>query len=186
MDGVEGLEEMGLEEMGLKEVDVLEFFVLAWDAFEAPRFPYDEALRLARVVGVDLDKEIVGRLCVKKQSDLVMLDAEERAAAGGLGPANGSRTMLDALHHAAWIGRSRTLTAAKELLERANLMDSPALHQALAAVLEVLPPFKMVPDFELDDAVSGAANDFATLEHLRRLCLTGQVRAPKQLAMWTA
>ena len=163
---------------------VLEFFVLAWDAFEAPRFPYDEALRLARVVGVDLETEIVGRICEKKQSDLVMLDAEQRAALGGLGPADGSRTMLDALHHAAWIGRSRTLTAAKELLERANLMDSPALHHALAAVLEVLPPFKLVPDFELDDAVSGAANDFATLEHLRRLCLTGQVKEPKQLAMW--
>jgi putative DNA methylase len=29
-----------------------EWFVLAWDAFEAPVAPYDEALRLARVVGV--------------------------------------------------------------------------------------------------------------------------------------
>ena len=28
-----------------------EWFVLAWDAFRAPQFPYDEALRLARVVG---------------------------------------------------------------------------------------------------------------------------------------
>ena len=31
------------------------WFVLAWDAFKAPVFPYDEALRLARAVGVDLD-----------------------------------------------------------------------------------------------------------------------------------
>lgn len=31
------------------------WFVLAWDAFEAPQFPIDEALRLARVVGLDLD-----------------------------------------------------------------------------------------------------------------------------------
>ena len=33
-----------------------EWFVLAWDAFQAPQFPYDEALRLARVVGLDLDR----------------------------------------------------------------------------------------------------------------------------------
>jgi putative DNA methylase len=33
------------------------WFVLAWDAFQAPIFPYDEALRLARAVGVDLDKD---------------------------------------------------------------------------------------------------------------------------------
>lgn len=31
------------------------FYVLAWDAFKAVSFPYDEALRLARAVGVDLD-----------------------------------------------------------------------------------------------------------------------------------
>ena len=28
------------------------FYVLAWDAFRAPKFDYDEALRLARAVGV--------------------------------------------------------------------------------------------------------------------------------------
>ena len=32
------------------------FFVLAWDAFRAPVFPYDEGLRLARAVGVDPDR----------------------------------------------------------------------------------------------------------------------------------
>ena len=31
------------------------FFVLAWDAFRAPVFAYDEALRLARAVSIDLD-----------------------------------------------------------------------------------------------------------------------------------
>lgn len=33
---------------------------------QAPVFPYDEALRLARAVGVDLDKDIVGSLANKK------------------------------------------------------------------------------------------------------------------------
>ena len=31
------------------------FFVLAWDTFRAPVFDYDEALRLARAVGVDIE-----------------------------------------------------------------------------------------------------------------------------------
>ena len=35
------------------------FFVLAWDAFKAPVFAYDEALRLARAVGIDLDKGVI-------------------------------------------------------------------------------------------------------------------------------
>jgi len=38
---------------------ITEWFVLAWDAFVSPRFPYDEALRLARVVGLDIDKKII-------------------------------------------------------------------------------------------------------------------------------
>jgi len=45
----------------------MEWFVLAWDAFRAPQFPYDEALRLAR--------EIVGRVAVKKTSDVILLDS---------------------------------------------------------------------------------------------------------------
>ena len=49
-----------------------EWFVLAWDAFQAPQFPYDEALRLARVVGLDLDKDVVGVLAEKKASDLIL------------------------------------------------------------------------------------------------------------------
>ncbi len=39
-------------------LDVLtKWFILAWGAFRAPRFPVDEAMKLARVVGFDLDLE---------------------------------------------------------------------------------------------------------------------------------
>src|SRR5690606_10953113 len=56
------------------------WFVLAWDAFQAPNFPYDEALRLARAVGVDLDADIVGHLAEKKGSNLILWDSTQRAA----------------------------------------------------------------------------------------------------------
>jgi putative DNA methylase len=85
-----------------QELDPLSsFFVLAWNAFDRPVFPYDEALRLARAVGVDLDKDVVGTLCEKKGSDLLLWDSARRAAKGALGPADGSRGMIDAIHHAA-------------------------------------------------------------------------------------
>ena len=77
------------------------FFVLAWDAFEAPVFPYDEALQLARAVGVDLDRQVVGRLAEKKGSDIRLWDSARRAAKGALGPADGSRATIDAIHHGA-------------------------------------------------------------------------------------
>ncbi|MEW6268695.1 MAG: DUF1156 domain-containing protein, partial [Thermodesulfobacteriota bacterium] len=58
---------------------VTEWFVLAWDAFRAPEFDYDEALQLARVVGLDLDREVIGRIAEKKASDVILWDSAKRA-----------------------------------------------------------------------------------------------------------
>ena len=116
------------------------FFVLAWDAFKAPAFPYDEALKLARAVGVDLEGRVVGRLAAKKGSVLHLWDSAERAARGALGPADGSRAMIDALHHAAHAARTCSLQAARDLLAETQADRDPRFDAALEAVLEVLPP----------------------------------------------
>jgi putative DNA methylase len=161
---------------------VTAWFVLAWDAFEAPVFPYDEALRLARAVGVDLDKEIVGRLATKKGSDVVLLDSQQRAAKMFLGPADGSRSMLDVLHHAAHAARTRSLEAARELLEKGEWLHKPEFHVALQAVLEVLPISSTFSKIELTPALSGFGSDFEALENLRRLAFTEQVDEPTLLS----
>ncbi len=161
---------------------VTAWFVLAWDAFEAPVFPYDEALRLARAVGVDLDKEIVGRLATKKSSDIVLLDSQQRAAKMFLGPADGSRAMLDVLHHAAHAARARSLEAARELLEKGGWLTDPGFHTALQAVLEVLPVSATFSKVELTPALSGFGSDFEALENLRRLAFTEQVDEPTLLS----
>jgi len=96
---------------------VTSWFVLAWDAFKAPVFAYDEGLRLARAVGADLDRDIVGKLCEKKGSDLKLWDSAARSAKGSLGSPDGSRAMIDAIHHAAHHARTRTVDSARELLE---------------------------------------------------------------------
>ena len=163
---------------------VTAWFVLAWDAFEAPAFPYDEALRLARAVGVDLEKDIVGRLATKKTSDIVLLDSQQRAAKMSWGPADGSRAMLDVLHHAAYAARSRSLEAARELLEKGNWLTDPSFHVALQAVLEVLPVSAAFSKIELTPALSGFGSDFEALENLRRLAFVEHVDEPEQLKLW--
>lgn len=160
------------------------WFVLAWDAFQAPVFPYDEALRLARAVGVDLDKDIVGSLCEKKGSDLTMWDSAQRAAKSALGGADGSSGMIDALHHAAHQARTKTVEAGRELLERAEVLNDPNLATAMQAVLEVLPVGTAFSNVELPGDVAGAGNDFDALEKLRRLAFTDRVEEPKQLELW--
>ena len=89
------------------------FFVLAWDTFKAPVFAYDEALGLARAVGADMDRQVVGRLAEKKGSDIRLWDSAVRAAKGALGAGDGSRGMIDAVHHAANMARNRSFPGCK-------------------------------------------------------------------------
>lgn len=160
------------------------FFVLAWDAFKAPQFPYDEGLRLARAVGMDLDGQVVGVLAEKKGSDLILWDSARRAAKAALGAPDGSRAMVDALHHVAHAARAKTLAAAKEMAERAGLLASPTFQQALTYVLEVLPPSRTFSGIALDGDLAAASNDFEALENLRRLALSDRVPEPEQLKLF--
>ena len=160
------------------------FFVLAWDAFKAPVFAYDEALRLARAVGVDLEGGVVGRVAGKKASDLQLWDSARRAAAGALGPADGSRGMIDALHHAAHAGRARSVAAAAEMLAMAGLDREPRFFSAFEAVLEILPPSKTFTGIALDGAVEASGSDFESLYNLYRLAYDDRIDEPDQLRFW--
>ena len=160
------------------------FFVLAWDAFKAPVFSYDEALRLARAVGVDLDGAIVGRLAEKKSSDIRLWDSTRRAAKGTLGPADGSRGMIDAIHHAANMARVRSLSAAQEMLAKVLMDQEPRFFAALEAVLEVLPVSKAFTGIELEGDTAASGSDFEALYNLARLAYGDEIDEPEQLRFW--
>ena len=160
------------------------FYVLAWDAFKAPRFDYDEALRLGRAVGVDLEKDIIGHVAEKKASEIILWDSAKRAAKGALGPADGSRSWLDAVHHAAYAARSRNLQDAREMLTKAQVDTESGFFAALEAVLEVLPVSKAFSGIDLEGDVAEFGNDFEALENLRKLAFAEDVDEPQQLQLW--
>lgn len=163
---------------------LLEWFVLAWHTFRSPQFPYDEALNLARVVGLDMEQDIIGVIAEKKQSNVILWDSETRAAKAALGPAGGSRSMLDVLHHAAHTARIRSLDTAREQLQHYGLDKDIMFLDALRAVLEVLPPSQQFTGFDISKASEPAANDFEALENLRRLAFPDKVAKPRQLSLW--
>jgi putative DNA methylase len=160
------------------------FYVLAWDAFRAPKFDFDEALRLARAVGVDLEKDIIGHVAEKKSSGIMLWDSTKRAAKGAIGPADGSRSWLDAVHHAAYAARSRNLQHAQEMLNKAQVDIEPAFFAALEAVLEVLPVSKAFSGIDLEGDVAEFGSDFEALENLRKLAFAADVDEPQQLQLW--
>ena len=160
------------------------FFVLAWDAFRAPAFSYDEALRLARAVGIDLDGDVVDRLAKKKGSNLHLWDSAQRAAKGALGPPDGSQGMIDAIHRAAHVARTRSLQAARELLAEAQTDKDPRFFAALEAVLEVLPVSRAFTGIDVEGEAAAAGDDFEALYNLARLAYRDEVGEPEQLKLW--
>jgi adenine-specific DNA methylase len=163
---------------------VTEWFILAWDAFRAPRFPADEGLKLARVVGTDFDSDIRNRLCEVKGSDAILWDSSFRKRKGRLGPVGGA-VMLDTLHQAAALGIEQNTGAAKELIDQAGLVDDATFLTALEALLNVLPPGGSMAKGKSEDVpVTGASNDFEALEKLRRLAFTEKVPAPQQAMLF--
>ena len=160
------------------------FFVLAWDAFKAPMFSYDEANRLARAVGVDLDKDVIGRLAEKKGSNILLWDSAHRAAKGTLGPVDGARGMIDAIHHAAHTARGSSLAAAQEMLANALVDQDRRFFTALEAVLEILPVSRVFTGIELEGAAAASGNDFEALYNLVRLAYGNEIDEPEQLKLW--
>ncbi|MBQ9405256.1 MAG: DUF1156 domain-containing protein [Desulfovibrio sp.] len=158
---------------------LLEWYVLAWHTFRVPQFPYDEALNLARVVGLDLDRNIINVVAGKKAAEVQLWDSSTRAAKAALGPASGMRSMLDALQHAAHAARSRTLEAAKELVLQHALNNNPDFMDSLKAMLEVLPVSRSFGG----RTDMPAASDFEALERLRRLLFAEKVKPPQQLSL---
>ena len=160
------------------------FFVLAWDAFKAPMFSYDEANRLARAVGVDLDKDVIGRLAEKKGSNILLWDSAHRAAKGTLGPVDGARGMIDAIHHAAHTARGSSLADAQEMLANTQVDQDRRFFTALEAILEVLPVSKAFTGIELEGNVAAAGSDFEALYNLVRLAYGNEIDEPEQLKLW--
>ncbi len=155
-----------------------EWYILAWDAFKAPRFPVDEALKLARVVGLDFDQDIKNIVGEVKSSDVVLWDSTVRKAKGKLGPM-GDTCMLNTLHQAASIVREKNTGASKKAIDDHGLLEDATLLTTLEALLNVLPAVaspEKAP--KLEAHLAAASSDFAALEKLRKLAFAELVPEP--------
>jgi len=106
-----------------------------------------------------------------------------RASKATLGSPDGSRSMLDAVHHAAHLARTRSLEAARSLLEEHGLVKRPSFMAAFDAVRQVLPVSQNYSGVELPAVAVGAGDDFRALEDLRRLLYATELAPPQQLEL---
>ena len=92
--------------------------------------------------------------------------------------------MIDALHHAAHMARSRSLEEARDLLTRAQVDEDPLFLAAFEAVLEVLPVSAKYTGVALKGEIAASSNDFEALYNLRRFAFADRIDEPEQLAIW--
>ena len=165
---------------------VTSWFVLAWDAFRAtgvrlrrsPAAGAGSGRRSGqghrRLAGREEGqrRSTVGQCCTGCQR--ARLDRRMARAA-----------MIDAIHHAAHMARTRNLDAARELLANNHVDRDPKFFASLEAVLEVLPVSKAFSGIELEGDAAAQGSDFEVLENLRRLAFSdqrGRAEAARSLA----
>lgn len=138
---------------GVKQVDSkTEWYILSWLIFEARRFPYDEARRLAIGVGEDLDtlkKE--HRLWRKRSGDVLLRPHGDRVQdinkssdnRSGRKPVNPEAlsfaTALDKVHAAMHVYDAKGATTAWNWLNDRNCGSDPQFRATLEALLRILP-----------------------------------------------
>ena len=160
------------------------FFILAWDSFESPKFPYDEALHLAKAVDVDLERDVIGRFAKKDGEYLVLWDSQRRKANGTRRTRDGTRGMIDELHHIAYLGRKSGAEEAIKYIESEHLDGDDSFMAALEAVLEVLPPSSNHTKIDLKGDVASASGDFDALFNIYRLRFSDKIDDPNQLKLY--
>ena len=160
------------------------FFVLAWDTFASPKFPYDEALHLARAVGVDLERVVAGRFAKKVGGYMVLWDSMKRKDNRPSSFRGRAHAMIDELHHIAYLGRKSGAATAIEYVESEQLDTDDAFVAALEAVLEVLPPSHIHTGMDLGGDLASASGDFDALFDVYRLKFKNQMDEPDQLKIY--
>ncbi len=131
---------------------VSQFFVLAWDTFQAREFPFDEARRLAIATGVDVEKLKSQGLLEKKGEFVVLLTPEERFRRGFLKATERSHSndidYVQAALYAYSTGKSSDL---KLFHERTDALKREGYRAALEVLAEpgLLPPVQEVSEYRV-------------------------------------
>ncbi|HEY77170.1 MAG TPA: DUF1156 domain-containing protein [Thermoflexia bacterium] len=143
--------------LGGREVQfdpVTDWYLMAWDAFRAERFPADEARKLAIALGLDVEADLVrGRVVGKKGSDVVLLGPKQRRGRGRVDPeADHFDTWLDAVHTAMLVYEEDGAPACEAFLKRTGLRNDSTFKACLQAMLNAIPRTRVKGKFVRPEA----------------------------------
>jgi adenine-specific DNA methylase len=132
-----------------------DWYLMAWDAFQAAEFPGDEARKLALSLGMDMEKEIVAekRLVAKKASTVVIQEPKARLKKGMVDPdLSAFPCVVDAVHTAMVIFQEEGAMPCEAFLKRTGLMQDPTFKACLQALINAIPRTKTKGKFNRVEA----------------------------------
>jgi putative DNA methylase len=167
---------------------VTDWYLMAWDAFQATEFPFDEARKLALALGLDLDLLLrAKKLVVKKGNYVAMQEPGQRRKRGMVDPdAAVFEHLIDALHTAMLIYAEDGAGACDVFLINRGLKRDTTFLALLQAAINAIPRTQIKgkfirPEADLLDRLRLAfyANDLTVpVEEVPDLAL------PEQPTLW--
>jgi putative DNA methylase len=118
-----------------------EWYILAWDAFRAREFPFDEARKLALSAGLEV-ADLLGRdrLLARKGDTVRFLEPRERLGDNHVNPKRASfPRLVDGLHTAMWLYQEEGEPACRRFLEQTGYLRDPDFVALFQAAVKVIP-----------------------------------------------
>lgn len=134
---------------------VTDWYLMAWDAFAAEQFPYDEARKLAIALGVDLDKTIMAgkRLAARKGEFVVLQTPVQRRKKGMVDDeVVHFEHWIDAAHTAMMVYAEDGAGACDVFLRKAGLKTDSTFKALLQALLNAVPRARVKGKFVRPEA----------------------------------
>ncbi len=134
---------------------VTDWYLMAWDAFSAEEFPYDEARKLAIALGIDLDGDLIGhkRLLTKKGDFVVIQPPASRRKKGMVDDEITSfSSWIDAAHTTMMVYQEDGAGACDVFMMKAGLKQNTAFKACLQAMMNAIPRSRIKGKFVRPEA----------------------------------
>lgn len=141
---------------------VTDWYLMAWDAFHAEEFPYDEGRKLAIALGVDMDRLIMTskRVAIKKSNSVVVQIPAKRSKKDMVdSDLTAFEHWIDAAHTAMLVYEEDGAGACDVFLRKANLKNDATFKALLQSMINAIPRARIKGKFARPEA--------ETLENIR-------------------
>lgn len=154
---------------------VTDWYLMAWDAYAAEQFPYDEARKLAIALGVDLDRDLMStkRLALKKGEFILMQTPVARRKKGQVDDEITTFShWIDAAHTAMMVYSEDGAGACDLFLQKSELKRDTTFKALLQSMLNAIPRSRIKGKFVRPEA--------EVLENMRLAFFSDELTAPKE------